>query len=189
MVPRWIDSSNSNHRSLVTTNGQMVDPHRLVVFSGFRCRAQLYLCLCCKSRYCLGPLPVANDLGRKALVGSRAAEWVRAAGRDRSGIARLTYRHDASRRTRDLQITSSHFGKSQEVYQESKMTLGFTLADSRPQTVPNSDFLTSLSVRPIDEKIELKGLVVNFGPRSGERLAQRQKCRASAPKRILFVPP
>ena len=62
------------------------------------------------------------------------------------------------------------------------MTLGFTLADSRPQTVPNSDFLTSLSVRPIDEKIELKGLVVNFGPRSGEHLAQRQKCRASADK-------
>ena len=62
------------------------------------------------------------------------------------------------------------------------MTLGFTLADSRPQTVPNSDFLTSLSVRPIDEKIELKGLVVNFGPRSGEHLAQRQKRRASADK-------
>ena len=84
MVPRRIDSSNSNHRSLVTTNGPLVYPHRLVVFSGFRCRAQLYLCLCCKSRYCLGPLPVANDLGRKALVGSRAAEWVRAAGRNRA---------------------------------------------------------------------------------------------------------
>jgi len=69
-------------------------------------------------------------------------------------------------------LTSESLKKS---YQESKMTLGFTLADSRPQTVPNSDFLTSLSVRPIDEKIELKGLVVNFGPRSGEHLAQRQK--------------
>ena len=40
MVPRWIDSSDSNHRSLVSTNGPMVDEqaaHRLVVFPGIRC--------------------------------------------------------------------------------------------------------------------------------------------------------
>src|SRR5439155_24142407 len=40
-------------------------------------------------------------------------------------------------------IFKSHLLTSESLkkfYQESKMTLGFTLADSRPQTVPNSDF-------------------------------------------------
>src|SRR2546429_5047369 len=115
-------------------------------------------------------------------MGAGVAGWVRAADlglRAGGGIGPELLSLHIDMMPADVRaIFKSHLLTSESLkksYQESKMTLGFTLADSRPQTAPNSDFLTSLSVRPIDEKIELKGLVLNLAPRSGEHLAQRQK--------------